>query len=143
MLKFPLLRDWMNNLHCLFLDRANIKEGLKTILAGIEKINSGISICIFPEGTRNSVNHTFLPFHGGSFKIAEKTGCAIIPISINESASIFEDQFPRMKKTKVVLQYGTPIYMDQLEKEDRKKIGDYVSSVIKEMYEDGRKILKS
>ena len=46
--KVPLLNIWMNNLHCLFLDRKNIKEGLKTILTGIEKAKSGVSICIFP-----------------------------------------------------------------------------------------------
>ena len=78
----------MKNLHCLFLDRKDIKQGLKTILEGIEKVKSGISICIFPEGTRNKVNDTFLPFHEGSFKIAEKSGCPIIPMSIYNSAAI-------------------------------------------------------
>jgi len=31
----------------------DIKAGLKTILAAIDKVKNGISICIFPEGTRN------------------------------------------------------------------------------------------
>ena len=44
----------------------------------------GISICIFPEGTRNKGEElSLLPFHNGSFKIAEKTGCPIIPMSLN------------------------------------------------------------
>ena len=72
MLKVPLLSVWMKYLHCLFLDRDNIKEGLKTILQAIEMVKSGISVCIFPEGTRNKTADTFLPFHDGSFKIAEK-----------------------------------------------------------------------
>ena len=38
MIKIPLLNRWMDRMNCLFLDRSNIKEGLKTILAGIEKI---------------------------------------------------------------------------------------------------------
>lgn len=49
MLKWPLLNIWMKNLHCLFLDRQDIKAGLKTILQAIEKAKNGISICIFPE----------------------------------------------------------------------------------------------
>ena len=49
--KIPLLSNWMRYLHCLFLDRKDIKKGLKTILTGVEKMKSGISICIFPEGT--------------------------------------------------------------------------------------------
>ena len=48
--KIPLLRTWMVNVNCLFLDRKNIKEGLKTILQGIEKVKNGVSIWIFPEG---------------------------------------------------------------------------------------------
>ena len=33
--KVPLLNIWMKYLYCLFLDRKNMKEGLKTILTGI------------------------------------------------------------------------------------------------------------
>ena len=44
MVKIPLLSTWMSYVNCLFLDRVNIKEGLKTILEGIEKVKSGVSI---------------------------------------------------------------------------------------------------
>ena len=134
MLRYPLLSNWMKNLHCLFLDRKDIKQGLKTILTAIEKVKSGISICIFPEGTRNRVNDTFMEFHEGSFKIAEKTGCPIIPMSINNSAQIFEDHIPKIKKTHVVLEYGKPIYPAELSKEERKHLGVYTQNIIKETY---------
>lgn len=134
MRKIPLLSNWMRNLHCQFLDRENLKEGMKTILASIEEIKSGISICIFPEGTRNKVNDTFLPFHQGSFKIAEKSGCPIIPIALNNTADIFEDHLPKMKKTHVVLEYGKPIFMEQLDKEQKKALSDNVKKRITEMY---------
>ena len=42
--KIPLVSIYMKYLHCLFLDRENIKEGLKTILVGIDKIKNGISV---------------------------------------------------------------------------------------------------
>ena len=90
MLRYWLLRDWMKALYCLFLDREDIKAGLKTILQGIEYIKRGISICIFPEGTRNRTDE-MLPFKEGSMKIAEKTGCPIIPMAITNSAEIFEN----------------------------------------------------
>ena len=76
--RWPLLSSWMKNIHCLFLDRDNIKEGLKTILTGVEEVKNGVSLCIFPEGTRNKVNDTFLPFRDGSFKIAEKGGVPVV-----------------------------------------------------------------
>lgn len=80
--KVPLLGIWMRRLYCLFLDRKDLKQGLKTILTAIDQVKSGISICIFPEGTRNrdpgEDTTTLLPFKDGSFKIAQKTGCPII-----------------------------------------------------------------
>ena len=39
MKKVPLLSVWMERLYCLFLNRTDIKEGLKTILTGIEQIH--------------------------------------------------------------------------------------------------------
>lgn len=134
MLQYPLLRDWMRCLHCLFLDRNDLKQGMKTILEGIEKVKSGISICIFPEGTRNKNSDTFLPFHEGSFKIADKSGCAIIPMTLNNTAAVFEDHMPKIKKTHVVLEYGKPIYMSEMTREEKKAIGAKVQEIIKETY---------
>ena len=133
--KIPLLSTWMKNLYCLFLDRDNMREGLKTILQAIDYVKNGISICIFPEGTRskNEDELDMLPFHEGSFKIATKTNCPIIPMAISGSADIWESHFPRIKKTHVILEYGKPIYVDQLEKEDKKHLGAYTQNIIHEM----------
>lgn len=140
--KIPLLSIWMKLLHCLFLDRDNIKEGLKTILQGVEKAKNGISICIFPEGTRNRVPDTFLPFHEGSFKIAEKADVPIVPITLNNTAAIFEDQFPKIRKTTVIIEYGAPLCIRDLEKEDRKFIGAKVQKIIEETYFKNKKLLE-
>lgn len=134
MLKWPLLNLWMKNIHCLFLDRTNIKEGLKTILKGVEEVKNGISLCIFPEGTRNKVADTFLPFHEGSFKIAEKGGVPVVPMVILNSAGVFEDHLPKIKKTTVVIEFQPPVYIDRLEKETKKNLGSYVSGLISERY---------
>ena len=131
--RFPLLNNWMRNLYCLFLDRENPKEGLKTILTAIDYIKKGISICIFPEGTRNKGDElSMLPFKEGSFKIATKTGCAVVPISLNNTAEIFENHFPKIKKTHVILEYGKPIYYKELDKETQKHFGAYCQNIIQE-----------
>ena len=72
--KIPLLSTWMKRLHCLFLDRNDLKQGLKTILTAIEKVKSGISICIFPEGTRNKNEDELdmLPFHEAASKLPQR-----------------------------------------------------------------------
>ncbi len=140
---YPLLSNWMRYLHCLFLDRKDIKQGLKTILTAIEKVKSGVSICIFPEGTRSkSADETeLLPFHEGSFKIATKSGCAIIPMSINNTAEIFEAHMPKIKSTHVVLEYGKPIYVKDLPKEDQKHLGEYTRNIILETLRKNRELV--
>lgn len=135
MKKIPLLSLWMKRLYCLFLDRDNIKEGLKTILIGIDQIKRGISMCIFPEGTRGKgVDELDMPpFKEGSLKMAEKTGCPIIPMALTGTADIFENHFPWIRSAHVTLQYGSPIYPKELSKEEQKRLGNYTQKIILEM----------
>ena len=70
--------------------------------------------------------------YNGSFKIAEKTGCPIIPMSLNNTCDIFEGHFPFIKKTHVILEYGKPIYPKELDKDEKKRIGEYCSNIISE-----------
>lgn len=140
--KYPSLRTWMRRLYCLFLDRENPKEGLKTVLQGIEYLKNGISVCIFPEGTRNTGKElSLLPFKDGALKMADKTGCAIIPMSMNNTAEIFENHFPRIKKTHVILEYGKPIYPVDLEKDVRKHLGTYCQEIIQETINRNAKLV--
>lgn len=131
--RYLTLTTWMKRLHCLFLDRKDPKEGLKTILHAIDDVKNGISICVFPEGTRNRGEElSMLPFRDGALKIATKSGCPIIPISMNNTAAIFENHLPKVKKAHVVIEYGKPIYPNELDKETKRHIGDYVENVIRE-----------
>lgn len=138
----PLLRTYMRYLHCLFLDRENPREGLKTILEAVEKVKSGVSICIFPEGTRNKGEEgSLLEFKEGSFKIADKTGCPIVPIAISNAQGMFERQFPRMVKTKVIMEYCEPIFPHELERADRKQLGAMTSKIIGERLAENIKLV--
>ena len=69
------------------------------------------------------MNWSFCRSMREALKLATKSGCPIIPIAMNNTAEIFEAHFPRITKTKVVLEYGAPIYPDQLPKEDQKETG--------------------
>lgn len=141
--RYPLLSNWMRYLHCLFLDRTDIRQGLKTILEATEKIKSGISICIFPEGTRNSnpSETDMLPFHEGSFRIASKSNCPVIPIAMNNTAEIWEAHFPTIKPCHVILEYGKPIYPEQLSREDKKHLGAYTQNIILEMLQKNKDLV--
>lgn len=129
--KIPFLSTWMRFLQCLFLDREDIKQGLKTILQGIEQVKAGYSVFISPEGTR-SQGTEMLPFKEGSFKIAEKTGCAIIPVSISNTDEVFEKHMPKIRSAHVIIEFGKPIYPKDLPKEQQKFLGSYVQGIIKD-----------
>lgn len=142
--KVPALRAWMKRLHCEFLDRDDIKQGMKVILSAIDKVKSGISIFIFPEGTRNRDKEdttTILPFKDGSFKIAQKSGCKIIPVAITGTNHIFEDSFPWAKKGDVIIEYGKPITFKELDPEDQKHIGLYFQNLIQSMLIEHTKMM--
>lgn len=138
--KVPLLNTWMKNLYCLFLDRDNIKEGLKTILQGIDYIKNGVSIAIFPEGTR-SEDGTMAEFKEGSLKFAEKTGCKIIPMVQNNTRPIWEAHMPFIKKTHTVIEFGKPIDIKELSREEKKFLGAYTKRVIEEIYEKNKTLV--
>lgn len=130
--KFYPLSIWMLFIKCLFLDRNDIKQGLKTILKAIDYIKEGISIFIFPEGTRSRTGR-LLPFKEGSFKIATKSGCPIIPIAITNTANIFENHFPKISAEDVIIEFGKPIYPNDMSKDELKFIGKKVQNIVQQM----------
>ena len=134
--KVPIFRIWMKRLHCIFLKRDDMKEGLKVILKAIDYVKSGISICIFPEGTRNKDRDnptSLLPFKEGSFKIASKTGCKIVPMALIGTADILENHFPWIHSTDIKLIYGEPIDVSALDKDQQKHVGAYCQAVVEEL----------
>lgn len=132
--KVPLLNIWMRRLYCLFLNRTDMKQGLKTILKAIEYIKQGVSICIFPEGTRNRGEEgSLLEFKEGSFKIAEKTGCPVIPIAISHTADVILNHMPKVTPCHVTIEYGEPIYPKELPKEQKRALGAMTKGRIQEM----------
>lgn len=137
--KVPFLSWWMMLLNDLFIDRNDIKQGLKVILQAIEYVKRGMNICIFPEGTRNKTEEEMLPFHEGSFKIATKTDCAIVPMTMYNMEQVFEAHFPKIESTDVYVRFGKPIYVKDLSAEDKKRVGAYVRDIMIEEYRDMKK----
>lgn len=132
--KFPMIAQWMYFLNCLFMDRGNMKQNMEVILKAISLIKEGYSIYIAPEGTRNATD-TLLPFKEGSMKIATKTKAPIVPVCIKHTEEIMENHLPWIRGGHIYIEYGTPIYPDQLEGDDKKYIGAYVQKIIQEMYD--------
>lgn len=130
MQKIPVLRTWMSILRCFFLDRHDIRQGMKVILAASDQVkNDQIPVWIFPEGTRI---HEDEPgeFKGGSCKIAEKSGAPILPVAFEGTDDIFENHAPWIKATNVKMHICKPIYPSELTREEKKVIADLVRNEI-------------
>jgi len=133
--KIPVLPIIMKRLYCEFLVKDDIRQNLSTILSAISHVQNGISMFIYPEGSRSTQEdeRELLEFHEGSFKIATKTKCTIIPVSINGSRERFETQYPKVRKGHVIVEFGKAIETADLTREELKGIGEKVRGTVLEM----------
>ena len=132
--KIPVLSWNMAYMNCLFIDRENMRQGVKTIMQAAELAKNGTSIFIFPEGTRNkSGDETNLaPFHDGSFKVSQRGKVPIVPVTFNNSESIFEKHIPKIISSKVVVEFGDPVNWDDMDKATQKHVGEHFRGIILE-----------
>ncbi len=134
--KIPYFAYWLKLSNSLFIDRENIREGYKTIVQAIEKLQRGVSILIFPEGTRNKDQESktsMLPFHDASFKPAVKANVPIVPIALYNTADSFENHKPKIYANKVKITFGKPIFLNELPEDVRRHPGPSVRKIMEEM----------
>lgn len=110
MLKMPLVRTWMKYLSCVFMDRDDPRQQVKSISAGIEILKSGQSMVIFPEGTR-SRDGSVKEFKAGGLKLATKSGVTIVPVTIKGAIHLMEKGSWIIKPAKVEIIISEPIYI--------------------------------
>lgn len=133
--KIPLLSYWMKKINCVFLDRYDLRDGVRMVVDCIKNINDGISMWIFPEGTRcKSKNpEDLLEFKSGAFKVAEKTNCYILPIAFKNTEYVFENQSPFVKATKIFINIGKAYKISELNEDEKKDIGYYNQRIVKNL----------
>ncbi len=131
--KVPGLADWMRLINCLFLDRDDIKKGMKTINDGAQLLKDGFSMYMFPEGTRGD-RKTLGEFKGGSLKMAQKANVPIVPVAITGTADIFENNPSfSVESSHVKIIFGKPFKISELPKEKRRDAPEIARSAISEM----------
>lgn len=130
--RIPFLSWWMYFVNCIFLDRSDPRQGLKSVLNAAGMIERGISIFLFPEGTR-SKDGTLGEFKDGGFKIATKAKCPIIPVGIQGTSDIFEKHIPLIKSSKVIVTFGEPIYTETMERAETRQLPEIVKEKVKNL----------
>jgi 1-acyl-sn-glycerol-3-phosphate acyltransferase len=90
------------------IDRGNPRKAFESVQKAVEKIKSGYSVLIFPEGTRSPDGH-IQPFKRGGFRLALQAGCDIVPMAIVNSHNIVPKGSMRVKKGTIGINIGEPI----------------------------------
>lgn len=89
--KVPLYGAWIRRIRSVLIKRHDPRESLKAIEEGIELIDKGFSMLIFPEGTRSQCAE-MADFKRGAFKLATKPGVPIVPVTIMGSWRAIEEK---------------------------------------------------
>ncbi len=71
----------------VLVERENSNKAAVALKNAVKKIKAGISIAIFPEGTR-SKDGNLLPFKKGAFVLARLSKLDIVPIIIKDSSKV-------------------------------------------------------
>lgn len=100
--KIPFFDCWIRGIGCIYIARGDGRKALESILASVKMVKSGMSVMIFPEGTR-SQDGTLGEFKAGALKVASKANAAVVPIVFDGT----KDVMPKGKK----LFYNRPVTM--------------------------------
>ena len=99
--KIPIVGPVMHKCGCLPVNRDNNREALAMVKSASKCIQDDVaSVVIYPEGTRSREDE-LLPFHAGSFKIAQRTGVPVVIAAIHGTDEIVRNV--PLKRTKIEL----------------------------------------
>lgn len=129
--KLPIISSWMELLPCVFMDRKDRRQAVKSIQVGADLLKSGHSLVIFPEGTR-SKGGPISEFKTGSFKLATKSSVPIVPITIDGSYKLFEEKGNRFYPGNVTITVNKPIQSEDYEQIPVKELSELVQNKIQE-----------
>lgn len=132
--KVPIISGWFKDIGCIFMDRDNIRTGMRAILAGANVLKSGKSVVIFPEG-KIIFDQKLGEFKSGSFKLAVKANVKILPISVGNFYKLLEEK-KKIIKGKAHLIIGKEIDWEKYGYRKTEELRDRALEVIRENYRD-------
>ena len=77
------------------MDRENLRQSMQVINEAADVVKEGKNVILFPEGTRSRKGNQLLEFKSGSFKIAVKAKCPIVPVALKNCFVPFDSNTVR------------------------------------------------
>jgi 1-acyl-sn-glycerol-3-phosphate acyltransferase len=84
LLKAPILGYGMGFVNVIAIDRSNRESAVESLQLATERLRSGISFGVCPEGTRAQPGE-MLPFKKGAFHMAVQAGVPVVPIALKNT----------------------------------------------------------
>lgn len=106
-----LIKDVVKTLDYYALDRSSVRDGAKMVKNVSKEIEAGMNYVIYPEGTRSKQGNKIGEFKGGTFKIALKSHCPIVPVAMIDCYQVFDNN--TIKPVKAQIHYLRPIEYDE------------------------------
>ena len=133
----PFLKQIAKCMKAFFIDRDDVRQSMKVIMAVSKEVEKGRNYTIFPEGTRSKSGNKLGEFKGGSFKAATKVNCPIVPVALIDSFKPF-DSHP-LKPVEVQVHYLKPLYYDEYKDMKTTEIAEEVQSRIEKVIKENKK----
>lgn len=118
----------------IFIDRSNKKKAIKSLEVASQKIKSGKSVVMYPEGTR-SKNGKLGNFKKGAFHLAMQSGVPIVPVSIKGTYNVWSANSNKITPGNVSVEIGKPIESSNYSNETIKNFISDARTVILEMHQ--------
>jgi 1-acyl-sn-glycerol-3-phosphate acyltransferase len=106
--QIPILGQALSRMGSIPVDRDNLRSAVKSLDQATALVKRGVSLIIFPEGTR-ALSRELLPFKKGVFIMAIKAGQPIVPVSISGTRFIQPRGTIRMKPGPIKVVISPPI----------------------------------
>ena len=116
----------------IFIDRQNAVAARRSIDEAGRRIRGGVSVVIFPEGTRTR-DGQMGPFKKGGFHLAMEAGVPIVPIALRGTRALMPPGSLRVKSGEVFVTIGAPIPTSGLTIDDRPALIQRVRDAIAAM----------
>ena len=84
LLNAPILGFGMGFVNVIAIDRSNRERAVESLKIATDRLRSGVSFMVCPEGTRAQPGE-MLPFKKGAFHMAVQAGVPIVPIALKNS----------------------------------------------------------
>ena len=127
--KIPFYGEWIKQIRGVFIEREDTRSSLRAISEGIELIEQGFSLFVFPEGTR-SKSYDVAEFKKGSLRLATKPEVPIIPITLYGTHLVWEEQLYLKKGASVEIIIHPPIETKGMSKAESNNLMAEVKEII-------------